>query len=162
MSFVLQGRPSNLHPPVGSHVNEVESDVYHVCERIKEKFGDKVYIVVMDDGSNYCFTAMERCADGTDMLIKKYKELTPAILNDLDFMLRIDLKQRMRIIEAENDKWEADWAEAAAEKQYEEIGAPMWVELERAGFIQRPKSYAKSGVTGGRGSKAKATKLILP
>lgn len=164
MSLIVAGRPTNLHPPLGSKAFEYSGDVYMVCERIKDKFGDRVYIVVMDDGSNYCFTAMERCDDGTDLMIKKYTELTPAIIDDLDFMLRIDLKQRIRILEAENDKWEKDWHEAAAERQYEEIGRPMWTELERSGFIQRPVSYPKAGVSGGKGSRAKSLprNLLLP
>lgn len=152
----MQGRPTNLHPPPGMHVNEVESDVWMVCDRLKEKYGDRLYVVVMDDGSNYAFTVMERCDDGEDRMVKKYKALEPSILKDIDFMLMIDLKQRIRLLEAENDKWERDWEEMAAEKQFEEIGLPMWRELERAGFIQRPVSYPKSGVSGGKGSLAKS------
>lgn len=164
MSLIVAGRPTNLHPPLGATAYEYSGDVYMVCDRIKEKWGDRLYVVVMDDGSNYNFTVMERCIDGEDRMVKKYKELTPAILQDIDFMLRIDLKQRIRILEKENEKWEKDWAEAAAERQYEEIGRPMWTELERAGFIQRPVSYPKAGVTGGKGSRAKSLprNLILP
>ena len=154
--LVVAGRPTNLHPGFGVRVNQVEADVWMVCDRIKEKFGDRLYVVVLDDNTRFKFTVVERCDDGQDRMVKSYEELTPKILHDLDFMLSIDPKQRAQILERENDAWREQWEQEELDRQYENVGRPMLSMLEKTGFLQRPVSYPKTGVTGGKGSLKKS------
>lgn len=156
MSEILLGRPSNLHLGAGVSAEYVDGDVFNICQRLKEKH-PKLYIVALDDGSRHCFAVMESCLDGEERLVKKYAELDQRMLADVDYMMSVPLKTRIAIIDRENAKWEEEWKEAQLEKLYDEMGGQMWHDLEACGFIQRPVSYPKAGVTNRKGSLAKSS-----
>lgn len=150
MATLVLGKPSNLHLPHGATVREVDSDVHNICERIKE-ISPTLSIHVLEGQGKYIFAVFEDCADGVYRQVKKYTELDDRVVQDMRYFMAKPLAARAREIELAIEKEERDRDEERFERLYEEMGRPMWSELEKCGFIQRPASYPKLGVaTGGK------------
>lgn len=147
MSIVIPGSaaPNNLHLSDKVKTAVVEADMYNICERIKE-ISPRLFIIHATDGPEDQFIIMENCEDGVERLVYKTKELDARVVEKLQWMRHVPLEQRVREIEADLEKYEAEEAEKSSEDLYERMGGPMWSELDRTGFIQRPKSYPKTGV----------------
>lgn len=148
-------RPSNLHLRPSVRVRHIDSDLYDICERIKH-IDESLYIVEMAEGSKHAFAIMEDCRDGQQRLVFKVHVLDARVLHKLQEIMAKPLHERIAELDAVHHRIEEQERENELEDLYERIGRPMWTELERCGFIQRPVSYPKTGVTGGRGSLAKA------
>lgn len=144
-------RPTNLHLPEGMSAVFVDSDMFDICERVKE-ISPRLYIILLTDDKNYAYTIMEHCVDGVDRLVFKRRQLDARVLAELRQIMSVPLEERVKRLEKEHEKILADYHESQLDDMYEQIGRPMWTDLERCGFIQRPVSYPKTGVTGGKGS----------
>ncbi len=147
-SIVVPGTaaPSNLHLSPDVQACVVESDMYDICERIKE-ISPRLYIIdLRDDKHNHKYAVMEDCKDGQQRLVARYAELDARILENLRYMAKVPLAERVRILEKENEDFERASREANFEELYERLGGPMYNQLEHDGFVQRPKSYPKVGV----------------
>lgn len=147
--------PTNLHLREGINTRFVENDLYDICRRM-EKISRRLYAVEMEDGTKIKYAIMEHCDDGIDRLVFRVDQLDGRVLHRLEQLMAMSLQARLDQIERDEYKFEAERKEAELEDLYERVGAPMWTELEKANFIQRPVSYPKTGVTGGKGSRAKA------
>ena len=115
MSITLIGRPDNLRYSGNEKMQLVESDVYNVCERIKEI--DPNLFVVLHPDHPEPFVVVESCRDGEERLVKRYAELTPQILTDLRRMLSIPWEQRWKALAAEVDKHNRDMEDAWMESE---------------------------------------------
>lgn len=151
MSVIIPGSaaPNNLQFQGKAHI--IDSDVFNICERVKE-LSPRLHIIVADpprpDGKN--FIIMEESKPGDWMCVARYEALDGRIIEDLQRMSAIPLKDRLAQIEKEEKKHEEDSADEALEELYERMGGPMWSQLERDGFIDgRPVSYPKRGITHG-------------
>ena len=147
MSLVVPdtARPSNLHFAADVAVKMVDSDVYNICDRIRE-ISDRLYIVVASRPDEYCFVIMESCDDGVDRMVYKLKELDGRVIERLREMMAVPLGERLRRLEIEEHKFNEERREEDLEELYERLGRPMWTELERCGFIDgRGVSYPKRG-----------------
>ena len=152
MTVLIPGhaRPNNLRFQGVAHV--VESDVYNICERIREVDPD-LFIVVADpprpDGKN--FIVMEIDQSGAESLVSRYEELDARIIEDVERMRKIPLPQRLEQLEKDNTKFERAEQERMEEELYERLGGPMWHQLEHDGFIDsRGVSAPKRGISYGK------------
>lgn len=154
--------PHNLSLPPGVHAAYCDSDVYDICRRVREISPFLSVVVLQGQEDKFTHLIVEEGRDGVERLVfrvgpaAQIPELDGRVIHKLQELFTLDFKERIRKLEADNEKWEAEYKRNKSEEFYENFGRPMWSELERCGFIQRPVSYPKTGVTGGKGSKAKS------
>lgn len=136
--FVIPGSaaPNNLHFGPNVKATLVEQDVYNICERLQE-VDPALFIIAVEDDKDCAFVIMEHCADGTDRLVWKAKELDPRVVEKAERLRSIPFEHRFKAIEEQIDKDEAEQRELEHEELYEKLGAPMLRELERTNFIDR-------------------------
>lgn len=145
--------PANLVLPPGTLPVPVNSDMYRICDRIRE-IDESLYIVLLE-GQKYPYAIMENCKDGTSRLVFKVYELDARVLDKLRRLMSMPLHYRIKKLEQENHRFEQQEHEQEMERLYEEIGRPMWTMLEKCGFIDgRGVSFPKAGVAT-RGKKRK-------
>lgn len=101
---LLAPKPHNLRLK-GARL--VESDVYHVCERMKEI--DPNLYVMLQEGHPKPWVIMEMCADGECRMVGRYDELTPKILDHLREMLATPFQERIDKLQKQLD-YENDYA----------------------------------------------------
>ena len=98
---VLVPRPESLRVRGKAVPKLVESDVYNICNRIKQI--DPSLFVVWQEGQAKPWIVVEQCADGEQRMVERYEELDARILEDLQRMLRIPYGERFKKITAEID-----------------------------------------------------------
>ncbi len=147
MTLLVPGtsRPTNLHYGEGVQATIVDSDLYGMCDRIREISPD-LFIIALSQDDEYAFVIMERCADGVDRLVIKVKELDGRVEHKLRQLLAQPLDSRMDQLEREEYELNEKVHDDEMDELYERMGRPMWAQLEHDGFIQRPVSYPKTGV----------------
>lgn len=143
--------PTNLHLREGVQTRYVDSDMYDIGKRMAE-ISRRLYAIEATENGKVMWIVMEHCEDGVDRLVFRTPHLDARVIAKLQELFTVDLHTRLDMIEKDEYKLEAARKEAELDDLYERIGAPMWTDLEKNGFIQRPVSYPKRGVTGGRGS----------
>jgi hypothetical protein len=149
-------RPTNLHLLPGTKVRYVSNDVFNIAGRLRE-ISPRLYILELErnssEGSMFGYSIMEQCHDGVDRLVFRVSkgQLTQRhVLDRIGYLMSKDLHTRIAILDAEREKWESESHEDEMEKLYDQMGGPMWTELEKTGFIQRPVSYPKTNATARR------------
>lgn len=146
--------PTNLHLRGSVTTRFVESDLFDVCKRMSA-ISRRLYAVEMEEGTDHGYAVMEVCDDGVHRLVFRAKELDGRVIERLQRLMSMPLDERVLECERAQYKLEAEQKENQLDELYERMGRPMLTELDRCGFIDRPVSYPKTGVTGGRGSKGK-------
>jgi hypothetical protein len=137
--------PSNLILPPELRGLSVEGDVYNICERIKE-ISPALFIQGFTN-PEYPYVIVEKCIDGIERVVLKAKELDGRVIAHLQKLMAKPLSERVREIEINERKLEAEQKEAQLDELYERLGRPMWTQLEHDGFIEsRPVSFPKKGV----------------
>lgn len=140
--------PSNLNIPEDVHLDSVDSDTFNICERIKRELegGDRLIITLMRRGDQHVFLITEDCDDGVNRLVLKTKELDDRVIQKLYKMRALPLDKRLVAIEESIKAEEAAEEENEMERLYENMGRPMWTQLEKDGFIDgRGVSFPKAG-----------------
>lgn len=152
-------RPTNLHltpmhwdaeggAMVGHRARFVTADMYNICERIRE-ISPALYLLELEqrtvEGERFGYAIMERCDDGVDRLVFRTSRdrLDDKVLEKLRYLMAVDLHTRLKILDDERKKLEADAHDAELESLFDRIGGPMHRELVRNGFTQGdfPTSY---------------------
>lgn len=150
--------PTNLHLRENTKVRLVTNDLFHIADRIRE-ISDRLYILELEEesqeGQKFGLAIMERTPDRGDYLVFRcpIDRLDGRVLDRLKYIMSVDLHTRLAILDKERDKWEQEHTEKASEELWEKMGGPMWVELEKAGFIQRPVSYRPMNKTARRAGR---------
>ncbi len=142
MGLVAAGAPDNLR---GAFGELVEDDVFDICKRIKE-VDPSLVVYLMPAGSRRTFSIVEDCRDGVERLVFTTNELDARVIEKLQYLLRVPFEDRFAAAEKLEAKAEEEQKQREFEHLYENMGAPMVHDLERCGFIQRPRSYAKRGI----------------
>jgi hypothetical protein len=149
-------RPTNLHLREGDRARLVSNDLYHIAERIRE-ISPNLYILELDqdsaEGRKFGLAIMEHSTDGVDRLVFRVAlgDLDSRVLDRLRKLMSVDLHTRIAICDKEREKWEAEEHENSLEEAWEKMGGPMWVQLEKDGFIEsRGVSYNKLNKTARR------------
>lgn len=140
--FMIPGcaAPNNLHYGSNVKASLVESDVYNICERLRE-IDPSLFIIALTEGDKSAFVVMERCQDGVERLVAKFKKLDQRVLEKCERLKAIPFEQRFKVIEEQIDQEEQEQREAELDELYEKVGAPMLRDLERTNFID-PRSKA--------------------
>ena len=178
-------RPTNLHLvpfkrdpetglPIITKARLVTSDIYMICERVKE-ISERLYLVELEqtsaEGQKFGFAVMEQCLDGVDRVVCRATKdgLDGRLLEKLRRIMAVDLHTRIAIVERERESWEKAQAEEAADDLWNNVGGPMWIELEKNGFIDsRGVSYRKMNRTARRSmsaeqrARAQANRRAMP
>lgn len=163
-------RPSNLHLAESDQVRMVTSDMYQIADRIRE-ISDKLYIVEVErktkESTKFGFIIMENCDDGVQRLVFRATKdgfqaktgaggLDARVLERLRYLMSVGLHERVEICERDREKWEKEQHEDAMENLWETMGGPMYVEMEKTGFFQRPVSYSPMNRTARRAGRRMA------
>ena len=135
--------PSNLSLDPSVRAGLVESDMYNICERIKE-LDPNLKIIHLIDGETQSFVIMETGRDGKEYYVMKTSELDGRVLEKLRYLLHVPFEDRIKALEKGNEEFEKKAHEDALDELYERVGRPMWTTLEKTGFIDRPVSYPKA------------------
>lgn len=136
--------PSNLMmPPDRRHVM-VETDVFNICQRVREI--DPNLKIIWFDREKDPYVVMETSIDGIERWVCATDALDERLLRKLQHMIGVPFEKRFEEAEKANEAFEKATREREFEELYERMARPMWTQLEHDGFIQRPVSYAKKGV----------------
>ena len=124
----------------------ITSDVYHICERLRE-IDPSLYVYPLDPpvGDKH-FSIVEKCRDGVERLVFRAPALDGRIIEHVEYLLHVPFERRFKEAEALADKLDAEAREQEMNEFVEAQAGPMWTELERCGFIQRGVSYPKRGI----------------
>jgi hypothetical protein len=143
--------PSNLHLRPTVKAKFVSSDVFDICERLAEVDPRLSLWELSEEDKDHAAWLVTENVNGTEMYVKKYQELTPQIIIDVERMRRIPLMKRIEIAQREADESEAELQRKNMEMLIEKVGLPMHRLLAECGFIEhRGRSYAKRGIKVGR------------
>lgn len=128
--------PTNIRTRKGERLLHVGSDVYNICERVKEI--DTRLSIIVHEGREKPFVVIERCDDGVERMVARYAELDARILEDLRRMLAIPATERVEKLQrqidrenAENDKMDPEkWERFTYEFQKalvdSNLSTPVW------------------------------------
>lgn len=94
--MLLTPAPSNLRAAPGA---VVESDVFNICERIKE-ISPRLTVRVIE-GADAPFVVSETGSDGVERFVARYEELDARILENLRYMAAVPFEDRVRKLERE-------------------------------------------------------------
>jgi hypothetical protein len=89
--------PDNL---VAKGYRHVESDLYNICERIKE-VSPRLRLIFHERHPKKPWVVMEDCADGVERFVARYAVPDARILENLRYMLAVPFDERMKKVEAE-------------------------------------------------------------
>lgn len=134
--------PSNLRLPEGAKGQLIDSDLYNICDRVKE-IDPNLFIVVLSDDKTHSFAIMEACKDGVDRLVYKVRELDGRVLDKLRYLAAKPLNERLEQLEKEEYRLKEQEHEAEMERLYYELGEPMKHQLVKDGFADRRSFYRK-------------------
>lgn len=96
MSDLVTPRPSNL---VMKDPVPVESDVYNICNRIKEL--DSNLRVVLHEGHEKPWVVVERGPDNEERFVARYEELDARIIEHLRYIQAVPFEDRVRKLDKE-------------------------------------------------------------
>lgn len=149
MSLILPESfaPQNLKLRPGVKARFVDGDLYNIAQRLQE-VDPSIFVVELSEGDRATWAIMEMCQDGVERLIFKTDALDARVVDKAMRIKNVPLEKRLA--EAEREEAEATTKREAdeLEKLYEDVGRPMWTQLEHDGFIQRGRSYSKAGMYG--------------
>ena len=97
-------------------VKMVESDVFNICQRIKD-IDRSLYIVLHEDHERP-WVVMEDCADGDQRMVSRYERLDASILDDLRYMLSVPFEKRFAELTKRIDKENEDAEKFDAESEW--------------------------------------------
>lgn len=129
----------------------VSSDVFNICDRVKE-VSPRLLIYGYDppvqfNGTTYHYAIQEMCDDRVERFVCRVEVLDARIIEHLEYLLRVPFEHRYAEAEKLEDKANAEAKEHELDELYETMGAPMRRQLEHDGFTGvRNRSYAKRGV----------------
>lgn len=145
-TLFLPLNPANLRSNARLNVQAVDSDVYNVCERLRE-LNDRLYVNTIDDDhdKSRTFVIMEETPTGSQVVFRTRK-LDARVVEHVRYLLHVPFAERFAAAERLMDKWEAEDKENELDKMAEEMGLEMQYDLKRLGFTDGtyyPGSHAR-------------------
>lgn len=143
--LLAAGRPSNLRTPGLNAI--VESDVFDICNRVKEIDPDLV-VWANDENHQHRFTVQGIDREGNEYPILFVDELDGRVITELQrrmYIQQIPFAKRWAEFEKLEAQQEKARDEAEREKLYEKMGYQFYRQLDRCGFIQRSDILPKAG-----------------
>ena len=148
--LVLPGvTPDNLKLDGSIKSAMITSDVFNICERLKELNPRLEVHAIWDDrpGGDRGYAIMERTGPHETKLVFKCRELDARVIHEVQYLIGVPFEERMKRVEkllADEDRRQK---EEELDKLYEDMGRAMWFQLEHDGFIEtRGVSHPKRGI----------------
>jgi hypothetical protein len=139
----LADAPDNLQSGVHTRSYVIDSDMYNICNRIREEVegGDRLYIVINERGDTCDYTVMENTHDGSKIVMKcgpgwPIDALDARVIERLRYMLHVPFSERLKIVEKENVEYEKRCHDEVLENMYERFGGQMRWDLLNCGFTE--------------------------
>ena len=139
-------RPANLVVSPGCRPRVLTSDIYDICQRVRE-LDPSLYIVELDadDPRPYRYVIMERCRDGVDRIALRVREgeLDGRVIEKLRYQLAVPLSERVRRLEREGEAWERAEREKRLDQLVDSLAPRFQKLLHDCNFVHtpRPTSY---------------------
>lgn len=124
--------------PVGGHGAQVDSDLYGICERLRE-YDPNVRVTLLTQDALFAWSVGEVGPDGVLREILRTKELDGRIIDRLNYIRSVPVEERVKAIEADYDRERAAREEHESEDLYDKIGGGIYDNLFRCGFSHQPK-----------------------
>lgn len=149
-SLTVAGIPSNIILPEGSKAQFVESDLYDICERIRE-LDENLRVVVLEhvDGrAVFAITEIDRQGN-VNLVMRigpgcKIDALDGRVIDHLNWIRAIPADVRAAQIEKEIAAERAYADEQKAEKLYEDMGQTLYDNLFKCGFVMTPRPESRT------------------
>lgn len=138
-SLIAAGKPLNLR----SEATMVESDVYDICNRVREIDPD-LTIHVNPDGHRFKFSVQHVDKVGNEYFVCGADELDARLVDRIQYMLHVPFEKRYAEVSAYEDKLRADLDKQQWDKFYENMGQRMFRQLATDGFNNRVHTAHKS------------------
>lgn len=130
--------PTNLRLPPGTKARHVDSDMWNICERLRE-YDPRMSIIMLEYAAGVRWAIMERGPDGVDRMVCRVKELDARVIDECRRMAAIPADERLKVLEAEIAKERAQADTDAQDALYEKIGGGFYDGLYASGFTQSAK-----------------------
>ena len=140
--LVIDSKPTNLRLPPELGSAFVDSDMFGICERLKAY--DPNLSVILLDGAN--FAIVETDSNGVENLVFRVgpgceiDALDGRVFAKLNYIRSVPADVRLREMEAEIAREREAMIEERKEKMWENMGAPLYSNLARLGFIDTPRT----------------------
>lgn len=144
-------RPANLVVSPGCRPRVLTSDIYDICERVRE-LDPSLYIIELasDDPRPYRYVVMERCTDGVDRMALRVREgeLDGRVIEKLRYQLAVPFHDRVARLERDLEAWERQYREDELDRLVDEIGPRFQKMLHDCNFVHtpRPTSFPRRSI----------------
>lgn len=161
-SLVIAGStPTNFRLPRGSRADYVTSDVYDICNRLKAIDPRLSVIQLSHVDGRKAYAISDQGPDGVERLVFRVgpgceiDELDARVITKIEWIRRIDVKDRQAQLEKELAKEKADREEDGREGLYDKIGGKWYDALYAGGFTgsAKPMSVRPLGPTARRAGR---------
>ena len=130
MSLIIPGqRPENLRL---HQKYEITSDVYNICQRVKEL--DPNLLIVVHPKHPQPYVVMERGPDHVDRFVARFEELDDRVIQRLQHMLAVPLEHRIAEIDRLNNE-ENDARGRMTDEQKENVFGELRVAAVKDGMM---------------------------
>lgn len=115
----------------------ITSDVYRIAERLQEI--DSPYPLAInltqDLGKGATAYTIVELPPGGERVVFRCNKLDARVIEHVQYLIKVPLKDRFAEAEKIMDKWEAERREAEQDDLVERIGLPMLRDLRECGFL---------------------------
>lgn len=134
--LILPYVPANINTG-GIRNARITSDMFHISERIAEI--DAPYPLAInltqDQGSGAtAYTIVEEAPQGPRVVFR-CNRLDARVIEHVQYLIRVPLKDRFAEAEKIMDKWDADEKDREMDDLVERVGLPMLRDLRECGFL---------------------------
>lgn len=143
---IIDGRPTNLRLlPEYAHAF-IDGDLYDICGRLRAysvSYGVSMSVVQIDPTH---FAICETDARGVENLVFRVgpgceiDALDGRVIDKLNYIRSVPAGERLRQMEAEFGREKAHREEQNREKMWDRLGAPLYANLAKCGFISTPRA----------------------
>lgn len=141
-NLLSAGKPINMRVD-HSGATLVESDVYNICERLRE-IDPALTVHVNPDGHHFPFSIQHKDKAGNEYLVCGVEALDARVIDKVNHMLRVPFEKRYAEAVRLEDKAREDADKEQWAKFYENMGKRMYWQLANDGFNNRVNTGQKS------------------
>jgi hypothetical protein len=145
-SLVIDGVPTNIRLPEGSRATHVDSDLYGIAERIRELDPRYTLSLIEHVDGSAIWAVCEPDLSGVEHLIFRVgpgceiDALDDRVIKRLEFLRFVPLERRYEEAAREAARQVKVRRAEQSERMYAALGAPMYSQLARLGFVDTPRS----------------------
>lgn len=145
-SLVIAGStPTNFRLPRGSRADYVTGDVYDICARLKAIDPRLSVIQLSHVDGRKVYAISDQGPDGVERLVFRVgpdceiDELDARVIEKIEWIRRVDVKDRVTILEKELAREKAAREDDEREDLYEKIGGKWYDAAYKSGMVDSAK-----------------------